>query len=154
MPKKIMTPNELMGKNVYYVNNGPFSVHTTSYLVTFIYTVHAPLYPVDCIFKPTFWKPKTFKVFFFLKFWPYVRLVFKSGLWWRAYGIWYSFNCKFDNCTYYLLNHLFLWLLRPHIHRKLCMIRCVCFLDLYCLGLLQICSENKNIFHFTYPCIT
>ena len=25
---------------------------------------------------------------FFLKFWPYVWLVFKSGLWWRAYNRW------------------------------------------------------------------
>ena len=39
-------------------------------------------------FLPTFWSPKTFfQGAFSLKFWPYVWLVFKSGLWWRAYGI-------------------------------------------------------------------
>ena len=32
-------------------------------------------------FLPTFWSPKTFfQGSFLLKFWPYVRLVFKSGL--------------------------------------------------------------------------
>ena len=66
---------------------------------------------------------------------------------WSTPITWYTFSCKFDNFTYHLLNHLFLWLLRPHIHRKLCMIRCVCFLDLYCLCLSQICSENRNIFY-------
>ena len=36
-------------------------------------------------FLPTFWSPKTFfQGAFFLKFWPYVWLVFKSGFWSRA----------------------------------------------------------------------
>ena len=78
--------------------------------------------------------------FYFIKF----KIVWRF---WSTPITWYTFSCKFDNFTYHLLNHLFLWLLRPHIHRKLCMIRCVCFLDLYCLCLLQICSENRNIFY-------
>ena len=42
------------------------------------------------IFNPLFEGQKRFlRGFFFVKLWPYVWLVFKSGLWWRAYG-----NCN------------------------------------------------------------
>ena len=45
----------------------------------------------DLYFQITFKRPKTFiKEAFFLRLWPYVWLIFrsglKSGLWWRTYG--------------------------------------------------------------------
>ena len=41
-------------------------------------------------FLPTFWGPKTFfQGASFLKLWPYVWLVFKTGLWWCTYGKWF-----------------------------------------------------------------
>ena len=51
-----------------------------------------------CIFFTPF--PKSISLFlrrFFRKFCPYVWLVFKIGLWWRAYGI-YTSEIAFPNC--------------------------------------------------------
>ena len=48
-------------------------------------------------FLPNIWSPKTFFQWgFFRKSCPYVWIVFKSGIWWRAYGIyiWYLWKLK------------------------------------------------------------
>ena len=53
--------------------------------LTFFCPLHLPYgrhyNPRFVYFKPTFWRSKAFfQGAFFVKFWPYVRLVFKSGL--------------------------------------------------------------------------
>jgi hypothetical protein len=52
------------------------------YIETEIFTVRAHYNPRLVCFKPTFERPHTFGILraYLKKFWPYVRLVFKSGL--------------------------------------------------------------------------
>ena len=75
------------------------------------YRPYTSLYnPRFVYFLPTFWSPKTFfQGAFFLKFWSYVRLVFKSGLWWRPYGSvwWFLKQMKFYYITATSLAFLF-----------------------------------------------